>query len=254
MSSMGQRFARGFLAPFRGFFLIMGSRRLMMFALMPFLLGAVLLFYGFYLAWQYVPFLVEHILLWFSLTAALYVQIAYGVALFLIWPMVIVSLFFFSFMIIKLLSAPFYSLLAERTLEELGARPSQGFTLGRWLIVSVRMFVISLFELVLFLALGIFLLVLSIIPGVNILSTFGYFLIIAFDSMDYAFEVQRMGLTARFRFFMTYFVEFTGLAVSFSLVFLLPGLNFFLFPAAVVGATDLLVRIRNDRRPLTRQG
>jgi uncharacterized protein involved in cysteine biosynthesis len=47
----------------------------------------------------------------------------------------------------------------------------------------------------------------------------------------------------RFAFFRQHFAVFVGLGVSLGLVFLIPGLNFFVLPASVAGGADLVRRL-----------
>jgi len=67
------------------------------------------------------------------------------------------------------------------------------------------------------------------------------FCVLAFDSMDYAFEANFLGLKQRFSFFGAHFSCFLGLAGSLAITSLLPGLLFVIFPLFVAGSTKLFV-------------
>ena len=68
---------------------------------------------------------------------------------------------------------------------------------------------------------------------------------IAFDSMDYAFEVDIMSLGQRFQFFMDHGAYFLGIAVVLALMAFIPGLIFILLPAFIAGASGLFVELRS---------
>ena len=133
-------------------------------------------------------------------------------------------------------AAPCNSLLAERTLIMAGAVEDRPFELGRWLKVSAKMLFVGLMKSMVFLFFGILIFVCSFIPILNFVSSFAAFLIMAFDSSDYSFEIMEMSLRERFRFFQNHFPEFAGMASFLGLTVFVPGTTLLLLPFSVVGA------------------
>mgnify|MGYP002404306546 CR=1 FL=1 len=135
-----------------------------------------------------------------------------------------------------LLCAPFHSLLAESVLKASGRHENQPMTFGRGLRRSLKMLGTSLLKVSAFLVISLLAFLLSFIPGlqwVMIATTAG---ILAFDSMDYSFEVAGFGLRRRFQYFLREKKQFLLLSLGMTLTLLIPGLTFLALPGAVVGA------------------
>jgi len=233
-------FADGFWSFARAIRLMARTRRLWPFALIPFVFGLGLVFYG--LSWgvSNLPILVEMVLLQIASLSGLYFTTIYWIALILIWPAFLIALIYSIFLSTRLIAGPFHALLAERALMTLGVLKEQPFAFGPWLQLTARMFIVSLLRTILFAFAGLLLFIVSLIPGLNFLAVMGFCLILAFDSADYSFEAMQMGLRKRLSFFLAHFWRFSGLAVGLGLVFLIPGFNFFLFPLAVVAGSDVI--------------
>jgi uncharacterized protein involved in cysteine biosynthesis len=104
------------------------------------------------------------------------------------------------------------------------------------------MFGVSVLRGFLFGLLGAVLFVFSFVPGLGLLTGFCFLVLVAFDICDYALEALQMNLSERIYFFRRHIAVMVGLGAIMGLVFLVPGLNFFLFPAAVAGAADVVRR------------
>jgi CysZ protein len=237
------KFTQGLGSFFRGFGLLLRTPGLWPYSITPFLIGMGLLIWGLVWAFSHLGVLVEAALLTLASLSGLYFSVLYWLALILVWPAFVLALFFFVFLISKVIASPFNALLAERALLQLGHIEDRPCRLGPWLRVSARMLVVSFVKAVVFAVLGIVLLLLSFVPVLNVAAAFGFLLIVAFDSADYSFEALQMGFRARIRYFFAHFAEFSGFATSLGLVFFIPGFNFFLFPAAVAGGSNLISRI-----------
>lgn len=248
MTDAVSRFAIGFSSFFRGAGLLARSPRLWPFAVTPFLIGSVLLVWGLVWAFSNLGGLVSGWVMGTEFAPEAIRGILRWVVLILIWPVAFIGLFYMTFLVTKVIAAPFHALLAERALIELKGIEDRPFVVREWLKISVRMFWVSLLKAFLFAVLGAILLLASFIPVVNLFAAFGFLLIVAFDCADYSFEARQMGLRERLRYFRSNLWYFFGFASSLGLVFFIPGFNFFMFPAAVAGGSDLVTSIASERR------
>lgn len=151
-------------------------------------------------------------------------------ALFLFWIAFLVLLIYFTYVLSLLISAPFMGFMAEGILRARGIKAD----ISMWSMMRIAIYKVFLFALV-----GVVLFVCSFIPGLNLLSSFGVFLILAFDCMDYSFEAHGLTLRARIRFFVNRLPVFLGMASALGLTLLVPGLTLLILPFAVSGAAVL---------------
>ncbi len=239
-----RQFAIGFTCFFRGLALLTSTPALWPYAFLPFMIGLSLFFGGFWWIAGRLSDWVQGLLQFVSSLEGAYFSILYWISLMIIWPAVVFALIYVIFVLSRLLAAPFHALLAERALIELEVIENRPFRFGEWLRLSIRMIVQSLLKTGAFAAVGLVLLLLSLIPLANILAAIGFLLIAAFDCTDYSLEAVHLTFRERIRLVRDNFAYFCGFAASLGLVFLIPGFNFFLLPAAVAGGSDLLGRIR----------
>lgn len=244
-------FILGFKALFRGLALFKESRAVRWRAYIPWLICTALFVFGLVVAFQNLNIWVHSALLGLSLFTGPYFAAIYYLALFLLWPSFVIILVYLIYVLHRIVAAPFYALLAERVLIEQGALPESDFKLGPWLAISARMFIVSLGKTVIFLLLGLGFFILSLIPVLNLMAAFCFFMMMAFDSTDYALEALQFGLRARLRFMWRYWTAFAGLAIALGLVSLVPGLNFLLLPAVVAGGADMVRRLQDRNRGST---
>jgi CysZ protein len=238
------KFRDGLVAFPRGMKLILQSRVLQLWSLMPFAIAAVVVCLTLPKALASVPVAVHFSLLKLGATSGMSFTVLYYLLNVLLWPLFAVLWFYGIFLVIKLIGSPFHALLAERVLVEQGVLRDHSSGLGEMVRRGVRLLVVALLEIIAFAAVGLILAVGSLVPGLNILTSFGFFLIVAFACADYAFDSLQMGFKQRMTFFVRNAVGFSGFAVTIGLLFLIPGLNLLLFPAAVAGATDLVRRLQ----------
>jgi CysZ protein len=243
-----RHFALGFLAPLRGLLLILNHRSLLRLAIAPFILSAVIIIGGFTYCVPSIASLVA-----FSAHAFLsLIQVSdvtyfghwlfWFVQLFL-WPAATVAMFFILWTVSRWVCSPFFSLLATRVLILRGAVSERRFSVADWSRLSLRMMRVSFFRSLIMLVLGACLFVLSFIPGLAIFTTLIFLFLLAADVSDYGLEALEMGLQGRLNFTKEHWTSFFGLGCAIGLVFLIPGLNFFLLPAAVAGASDVVRRL-----------
>lgn len=248
MKRFATDFWMGLFAPLRGLHLLATRRHLRVLAILPFLLSVLIFvvggFFGLHsLLLPYAPVLSAKII-GFLGGATVMSGFLYWLALLVfVWPVLLFTLLYGLYLASRICAAPFFSLLAERVLIEEKVLPDAPFRIFPWLGASVRMFVVSLGKALVFTVLGAVLFFLSFIPVVNIFSSIGFLLIVAFDMTDYSFEALQLGLRRRFALFKSHFAVFLGFALALGLVFLIPGLSFFLFPASVAGGSDVVRRL-----------
>ncbi len=148
----------------------------------------------------------------------------------------------------RLIASPFYGLLAERVLMKQGVLAEGKTSAGHWVLGRFRMTRGAFVKAVLFLIIGLILGLLSFVPGVGLFTAFAFLVLLAYDVVDYALEAMAWKSARRLVFFREHFAVFLGLGTALGLVFLIPGLNFFVLPASVAGGSDLVRRtfVRGD--------
>jgi uncharacterized protein involved in cysteine biosynthesis len=137
------------------------------------------------------------------------------------------------------IASPFNSLLAEKSLVYFGAREESAFDTKKWLKTTLTMAAVGMIRSAILLLLGVALFVLSFVPVLHIPILFIGFFIISTDCLDYSLESLELNLRERFRYYSKHFMQISGFATGLGLTFLVPGLSFFLMPAAVVGAAHM---------------
>ncbi len=164
----------------------------------------------------------------------------------LVWPVVFIALalisgYFFTAVAI-LIAAPFNTLLAEKAEELVSGKPVAGLEGLRQALTSFpRSLWREWIKLLYYLPLLLVVLVLTFIPGLNSLSPVLWFLLgawmMAVQYVDYPVDNHQLGFSevkALCRHQRLSSLGFGGLV---ALVSGIPVLNFFVVPAAVVGAT-----------------
>jgi len=200
-------------------------------AVVPMILAISLFVFGFIWGTSHLGMLATEVLL-FLLPASVesWAQWLMYPLVFLFGVVYLVLLIYFTYILGLLISAPFMGFMAEKILRARGIKAD----------VSVfSMLKISVIKMILFSLVGIVLFACSFIPGLNLISSFGAFLILAFDSMDYSFEAHGLTLSSRLKFFRQRLPLFLGMASALGLTLLVPGLTLLILPFAVSGAAVL---------------
>lgn len=238
-------FRLGFFSPLYGWRKVWSDKRLRHWGMAPFILTSIVFLAGFLTilptAFSGIPVMVGGFLGWFGLSvgSTLFSLLKISILIVLL-PTSFVAICFLLFMIAKVFLAPFYSFLAEKTLILDGHKTDTKISVGPWLLLNIRMLIIALIKAMVFSFVGLLLFILSFIPGVGLATSFGFLLIVSFDLADYSFESLQFGFRQRIGFFLKNILVFSGIATGMGLVFLVPGLNFFLLPAAVVGVAGIV--------------
>ncbi len=245
---MIKNFWNGFLTPLSGVRYLKSHPKLLALAIIPFLINifAVLLAFGVIINnGHWVDAVVTHVFVTMAVSWYLWLaQMAFKV---LVWITFLIFAIAASYLVTQLLASPFSSLLAERTLVTAGGMEDRPFAFKSWASLSVRMFKVSLIKTIIFLVVGGVLLLISLFPIASFFAHFGLLLMLAFDSADYSFENLGFSLRQRIAFFFGNLSRFIGFAFALGIVLLIPGLNFFLFPASIVGASLLVSSVKQER-------
>lgn len=237
------------MAPFKGVETIFKNAKIRHAAILPFLvvmvifvLGAVV---GLPLLFEAVPWIAH------ATVEAIGVDLSSRAATTLYWlfvlisfPVAICALLLTLFLVSQLAATPFYAFLAERNLREAGLKGQEPMAAWQWLKNNLHLIFVAIVKVVIYALLGVSLLVLSLLPGLGVFAAFGLLLMAAFDIVDISLDALNLGLRERLQFFQEELAAISGLAAMLGLVFLIPGLNFFLFPAAIVGSSEIIARSR----------
>lgn len=244
-------FALGFGAPLRGLHLLMERPSLLRWAAVPFVVGLVVLIFGGYFGFSFLlgflPEIAWNLIQLSPLDPDGYsFLILYWFVLILAWPLACVALLYICVLLAKLIAAPFLSLLAERVIESAGDLPQKPFRLADWVRSSLRSGGVALAKLIVFSILGAIFFLLSMIPGLGIVTGAGVLFLVSIDIADAAFDAFELSWTERVRFIKEHLPFFSGLSLALGLAFLLPGLNFVLLPIAIAGAADGVRHLRRQ--------
>jgi uncharacterized protein involved in cysteine biosynthesis len=240
-------FGAGFLVPLHGLQMILTYPRVRRLAIIPFVLTFIVFiigsFFGLPALTHLIPFIAQNGILAVGLTTGTAgFSLFYWLIVILAWPVAIFALLAVLFVLSRLIATPFYALLAEQVLIERKIKPDLPFRLHIWLKTSALLMVVALIKALIFGVVGSLLFLMSFIPGIGLISAFGFLLLTAFDVVDLSMEAMQLGLQERYKLFRDDFPAFVGLAVAMGLVFLVPGLNFFLFPASIAGGSEVIRR------------
>ncbi len=256
MSQLIRRFLKGFFIPLSGLSLISSNRRVRKLALMPFFLTVVIIFVGVALSLPYCSKVIHFLIRWSLEQSSQYFSSGLMILQLLIeivaWPLAFIFLVVAFFAISRVLALPFFTLLAERALIETKIRGERDFQFQAWLKVSMRLILVAVVKLGIFTILGVVLFLVSFVPGIGLFSVAGFLIMAAIDVVDISFDALEMTWRSRVWFVYNEFPAILGLAAGLGLVFFIPGLNFFLFPAAVAGTHVILsadgLASRDDKR------
>lgn len=235
-----QDFHRGLKAVIEGFQFLRKTPGLKVWALIPFVIDILLVTVGLVWGFALIPEYVAGLVGWVLAPQTIWHSLFYYPLLLISWVVLIVLVNYAVFLLASVIAAPFNSLLAERSLIQLGVIQDRPFQLKAWLGTTIRMTLAALIKAMIFFLLGLAILVLSFIPVLNVGASFAALLVMTFDSYDYSFEILEWGIRRRFRQFLKHFPEASGMASFMALTLVVPGLTLLLLSPAVVGAAQLI--------------
>jgi len=243
----------GLTAIFRGFQILVSDSKLRALSIVPFLvsvlLGSVLTISGLYYLGATLGGVAIQLGGWMSLVPGGWAMTVLNV---LLWPIGLLGLGVAIYMAVRLVVAPFYSVLAEAALVKMGIREDRPFRMSQWVPLTLRMLIVSLLKSAVFVVAGGILFLLSLIPFVNLLATLGFVHMLSFDVSDYSFEAMEWTLNKRFQHFRENMNLYSGLAIGLGGAMVIPGMSIIIMPAAIVGAG--LVLQRSLTREISKRG
>lgn len=238
-----ERFLKGFSAPWKGLKFLAATKSLWIWALVPWSISVLIMALGLnYFIFQVPTFLGP----WLPAISGFFTGALYYTALSLAILFSVLILLVLVVVATKLIAVPFNALLAEKTLSLLGQPVPSPSSLSGWIKDSIRLFRISFLKSIVFLTLSFILLFLALIPGVQVVAGAIGLTLAACDCADYSCEALRMSFGSRMKFFQKFLPEFFGFGATLGLIFLVPLLNTFFFPSAIVGGAILISEFKNS--------
>lgn len=249
MQSPFRRFKNGFDFIYVGIRLVGRVPGLKFWLILPFLLDAVIIGFGVSAGTEHIRAFVNKALLFvFTKPDSMAFNFFYFPLLFLFWLVFVVLYFYMVYLLTSVMASPIFSVLAERTTRYLSQATHHPLPQLSPIQLAVRMAWVSLLRSAILLMVGVLLFTTSFVPGLNFITAFLAFVLLAFDSADYAFEVHRFHLKDRFRFLKNNIFEFFGMGAVIGLTALVPGLILLVMPFAVIGSTAVVYQIIHGHR------
>lgn len=227
---------------------ILTDFKIFIFTIIPFCIGLLMLYYSFYHGWEHSGELVKILLKqylpeWISEKNYIYKSLFWIANLLakFIFSLIVICL---SFFFIQLISIPFYSLICERILVKRNVFPKRKMDIGTWLRLTIRLFLVSIFRMVIFLFFGIIVFILSFVPGLQFLALVYSGYVMSVDSLDYTLEIYEISLGRRFYIYLSQIGFFMGMVVWLLPTLFIPGLTLIFLPITVVGSAVIFAENR----------
>ena len=165
----------------------------------------------------------------------------------LIWPLFATTALLFVFysftLIANLIAAPFNSLLAARVEAHLSGNPVEDSSGEKLWKLVLRSFASEIHKMFYFLMWLIPLIILTLIPGLNLIAPFAWFIFTAWsfslEYMDYPLSNHGLLFKQVRLYNRQHRMQALGLGSGIFIITSVPILNFFAMPVAVAGATRL---------------
>lgn len=233
-------FLKGVMCLPKGLKEIFTDYKVFLFTLIPMLLGLTVVYFGFYYGWDSTSEIIKgqlanYIGQWVAKDGFIF-KIIFSFVNFVAKILFVIFAVYLGFILVQIISIPFYSLSCERILVKRNVFPSRDFNLGVWIRLTIRLFVISLFRMAIFLVFGLSIFLLSLIPGLQLLAIGYSAYVMALDCIDYTLEVYEMNLGRRFSIYFGNMKFFAGVGVTLLPSLFVPGVTLLLLPIAVVGS------------------
>jgi len=151
--------------------------------------------------------------------------------------------YLFVIIVVSILAIPVCTLIAEKTLRVSGWEPTNK-KLTEVFLTALRMFKVSVQKFFIFLLVSLALFGASLLPVVAPLSLYLSFMIISFDSIDYALELNEYSFKQRLSFFGKHWLEMSGLSFCLMVLAIIPVVHILFLPIAVVAASLLYTRLK----------
>lgn len=173
----------------------------------------------------------------------------------LFWPLFILTALLFVFytfsLIANLIAAPFNSLLSARVEQHLSGEPVEYFSNEKWWKIAIRSITAEIHKILYFMIWLIPLIILTLIPGLNLLAPFAWFIFTAWsfslEYMDYPLANRGLLFKEIRQYNRLLRMRSLGLGSGIFIITSIPILNFLAMPLAVISATRLTVDTKNSR-------
>lgn len=235
-------FVRGFSIPFRGVLLVFSSLRLLLLAVIPFWLCLFGVIYGVWKIWNSSFTIVPYLMSWvpglYSFTEKLKIGEFSLIAAIIqgtFWFFLLIFASYFSYIVLCIIGAPFYSFMADIILLRRGVDARVKNNIFHWLYTAIRMVIISVIKICFFLGLSVVLFVISFFTIGMLIVPLCLSVMMAYDCLDFSFECMTMSLKERIRYFFSNLPLFAGLALSILVISVIPGLFTIMLPFFIAG-------------------
>lgn len=238
-------FLLGVISPAKGLGIILSNSELKKMALIPVVATILSLFVGIFVGFSYSAEIVSLVFgRWIDPSGGM-INAVFNLAGYILITIVV---FMLSYLVASLISIPFNSIIAEKTLAQIGALTIKPETLSEKTIKFLKMLRVSVLKAVVVLFLVSFVFIGSFLPGISIIAIYLGLLLLAFDCVDYSLEIYEMSLKDRFSFLRQHISALSGFALTLGVVFLIPFFNFLLLPVAVSGGAYLVGQVKNAKQ------
>jgi uncharacterized protein involved in cysteine biosynthesis len=157
-------------------------------------------------------------------------------------------LYFVTFFIVSILAIPVCSTLSQKILTRSGYSPKISKTLKDNIFTFASMVRVSLLKFVFMFIISGLLILASFVPIFAPIIMFLSLVILTFDCMDYAMELDELSLSQRFQFLFDHWIEFSGFSLCMALILAIPFIHFILLPSAVLGTSILYAKIQMSKK------
>lgn len=164
------------------------------------------------------------------------------------WFFLLIFASYFSYVLLCIVGAPFYSLMADIILMRRGVEGSVKNSFLRWLYTTLRMFIISVLKICFFLGLSMVLFIISFFTIGMLLVPICLSVMMAYDCMDFSFECRTMNLRERLNYFFAHFSLFAGLALVILVISVTPGLFTMTLPFFIAGGAAAFADIQLEAK------
>ncbi len=171
----------------------------------------------------------------------------YSLLRYLLWVVlavvIVIGTFFTFFSVACVISSPFNELLSARYEELLtGQRPDEGLSIVASLAAEIKRLIVYIIAAAILLIITI---ALSFVPGLNLIipilwALFSGF-VAAFEFLSYPLERKGLSFGQKMVFLKANLSRSEGFGIGIYFALFVPVLNFMVIPAAVIGATSIVV-------------
>lgn len=154
------------------------------------------------------------------------------------WFFLLVFVSYFSYILLSVIGAPFYSILSNSILVSKGVRTAESTGVLHWLGMNLRLLFLGILKITFFLIASVGLFFMAMVPLFTVFVPFIFCMMISYDCLDFSFEGMGYTLTQRLRFFKNRFPLFLGMSIPILVAGSVPGLFALTLPFFIAGATD----------------